>query len=359
MSAGGGESITQCSSHSNQWCCNADATSVDCCQEKPEPRPFFNLQDGVAYATVGSKEASWNPTISTVTGDATYGPSASSPTRSSTAASSSDVPSSAASTPPTSAPMSAPTTPVTSIGTSVRSVSGSSGRETVYITNVITPTATATADAAGTSSSSSGSPGTNIGLIIGCAVGIPLALALIGILLWMLRKRRQQKDHPYKTSLDGGDSPDMAPAALALPKKKEIYRHSRPGTTEIDSNPVGPGRPTSTIAGKAELDSGAGFRPGSGTPYAPDTAYIGGGSSNRSTWGSPPPGYSPGQNQEPFAHNHERPVELDSSMVMPVINERSETQPEYQAYRPPNPAVEMPTVKTPPEDVDNPLGKQG
>ena len=179
--------------------------------------------------------------------------------------------------------MSAPTTPVTSIGTSVRSVSGSSGRETVYITNVITPTATATADAAGTSSSSSGSPGTNIGLIIGCAVGIPLALALIGILLWMLRKRRQQKDHHYKTSLDGGDSPDMAPAALASPKKKEIYRHSRPGTTEIDSNPVGPGRPTSTIAGKAELDSGAGFRPGSGTPYAPDTAYIGGGSSNRST----------------------------------------------------------------------------
>lgn len=46
-------------------------------------------------------------------------------------------------------------------------------------------------------------------------------------------------------------------------------------------------------------------------------------------------------------------------MVMPVINERRETQPEYQAYRPPNPAVEMPTVKTPPEDVDNPLGKQG
>lgn len=351
MSAAGGESITKCSNHNNQWCCNADATSVDCCQEEPEPRPFFNLQKGDAYATVGSSEASSNPTISTVTGAATYGPSASSPASSSTAVSSSDTPSPATSNPPTSAL----TTPVTSIGTSVRSVSGSSGRETVYITNVITPIATA--DAVGTGASSSGSHDTNIGLIIGCAVGIPLALALIGILLWMLRKRRQQKDNPYKTSLDGGDSPDMAPAALASSKKQEIYRHSRPGTTEIDSNPVGPGRPTSTIAGKAELDSGAGFRPGSGTPYAPDTAFIGGGSSERSTWGSPPPGYSPGQNQEPFAHNHERPVELDSSMVMPVINERSETQPQYQAYRPPNPAVEMPTVKTPPEDVDNQLGK--
>ena len=354
MSAGGGESITQCSSHNNQWCCNADATSVDCCQEEPEPRPFFNLQDGVAYATVGSKEASSNPTISTVTGDATYGPSASSPARSSTAASSSDVSSSATSTPPTSAP----TTPVTSIGTSVRSVSGGSGRETIYITNIVTPAAVATADAAGTGSSSSGSSGSNMGLIIGCAVGIPLGLALVGILLWMLRKRRQQKDHPYKTTPDGGDSPDMAPAALASPKKQEIYRHSRPGTTEIDSNPVGPGRPTSTIAGKAELDSGAGFQPGSGTPYTPDTAFIGGGSSNRSTWGSPP-GYSPGQNQEPFAHNQERPVELDSSMVMPVINERSEAQPEYQAYRPPNPVAEMPTIKTPPEDIEKQLEKQG
>ncbi|KAG9205423.1 hypothetical protein G6514_008065 [Epicoccum nigrum] len=353
MSASGGESITQCSNHNNQWCCNADATSVDCCQEEPEPRPFFNLQKGDAYATVGSSEASSNPTISTVTGAATYGSSASSPARSSTAASSSDVPSSATSTPPTDAP----TTPVTSIGTSVRSVSGSSGGETVYVTHIITPAATA--DAAGTGASSSGSPGTNIGLIVGCAVGIPLGIALIGILIWMLRKRRQQKDHPYKATPDGGDSPDMAPAALASPKKQNVYRHSRPGTSEIDSNPVGPGRPTSTIPGKAELDSGAGFRPGSGTPYAPDTAFIGGGSSARSTWGSSPPGYSPGQNQEPFAHNHERPVELDSVMVMPVINEKNETQPEYQAYRPPNPVVETPTIKTPPEDVEKQLGKQG
>jgi hypothetical protein len=48
-------------------------------------------------------------------------------------------------------------------------------------------------------------------------------------------------------------------------------------------------------------------------------------------------------------------VELDSSMVMPVINEKSEHQPEYQAYRPPGNAVEMSAVKTPPEDVEKQL----
>lgn len=350
MTAFGGESITQCSNHNNQWCCNADATSVDCCQEKPEPRPFFNLQKGNAYATVGSNEASSNPTISTITGAATSG-SDSTPTQASSSAadSSSDAPTSAR-------PTSATPTPVTSVATSVRSASGSSGPETVYITNIITPSPTA--DAAGAGASSEGGSGSNLGLIIGCAVGIPLGLALIGILLWMLRKRHQQKAHPYKTTLDGGESPEMAPAALASPtKKQEVYRHSRPGTSEIDSNPVGPGRPTSTIPGKAELDSGAGFQPGSGTPYAPDTAFIGGGTGDRSTWGSSPPGYSPGQAQGPFAHNHEGAAELDSSMVMPVINEKSEAQPEYQAYRPPNNAVEMPTVKTPPEDVEKQLGK--
>ncbi|KAJ4375516.1 hypothetical protein N0V86_007048 [Didymella sp. IMI 355093] len=319
MTVAGGESITQCSNHNDQWCCNGDATHVHCCQEEPEPRPFFNLQDGTAYATIGSNQASSNPDLATVTGLASSGSGGSSPT--SAAASSSAVASSA-----TSARASAQTTPVTSIATSVRSASGGSA-ETIYITNVITPAATA--DAAATGGSSSSGSGTNLGLIIGCAVGIPLGLALI----------------------------EMGAAALASPKKAEVYRHSRPGTSEIDSNPVGPGRPTSTIPGKAELDSGAGFHPGSGTPYAPDTAFIGGGTGERSTWGSSPPGYSPGQGQRPFAHNHEGAVELDSSMVMPVINEKSEHQPEYQAYRPPGNAVEMNAVKTPPEDLEKQLGR--
>lgn len=357
MTVGGGESITQCSDHNDQWCCNADATNVHCCQEEPEPRPFFNLQDGVAYATIGSDQASSNPTISTITGLATSGSSGSSPSTSqagssSTAASSSKTASSAT----TSARVtSAATTPVTSVATSVRSASGGSGAETIYITNVVTPTATAGGSNGGASSSSGSS--TNLGLIIGCAVGIPLALALIGILIWMLRKRRQAKTNPYKPTPDGGESPDIVPAALASPKKEKIYRHSRPGTLEIDSNPVGAGRPNSTIPGKAELDSGAGFQPGTGVPFAPDTAFIGGGNGNRSTWGSSPPGYSPGQGQGPFTHNHGGAVELDSSMVMPVINEKSDRQPEYQAYRPPGNAVEMPAVRTPSEDVEKQLGR--
>lgn len=356
MTVGGGESITQCSSHSDQWCCNADATNVDCCKEEPEPRPFFNLQDGVAYATIGSNQASSNPTISTVTGLATSGSSGSSPSTSQAASSSAAASSNAVSSTATSARVTAASaTPVTSVATSVRSASGGSGPETIYITNIITPTATA-GSSSGDASSSGGS-GSNLGLIIGCAVGIPLALALIGILIWMLRKRRQAKAHPYKPTADGGESPDLASAALASAKKQEIYRHSRPGTSEIDSNPVGPGRPNSTIPGKAELDSGAGFQSGTGVPFAPDTAFIGGGNGDRQTWGSSPPGYSPGQGQGPFARNHEGAVELDSSMVMPVINEKSEHQLEYQAYRPPNNAVEMPTVNTPPEDVEKRLGK--
>ncbi|KAL1599236.1 hypothetical protein SLS59_006253 [Nothophoma quercina] len=350
MTVGGGESITQCSNHNNQWCCNADATSVDCCNERPEPRPFFNLQDGTAYATIGSNEASSNPTISTVTGLATSGSSGSSPTSASQASSAAS--SAASSSAATSARSSAATTPVTSVATSVRSASGGSGPETIYITNVIAPTATSGASGGGSSSGSS----TPISLIVGCAVGIPLGLALIGILVWMLRKRRQQAAHPYKTTPDGGDSPDIAPAALASSGiKAEVYRHSQPGTSEIDSNPVGPGRPTSTIPGKAELDTGAGFNAATGAPYAPDTAFIGGGNGDRATWGSSPPGYSPGQGQGPFAHNHEGAIELDSSMVMPVINEKSEHQPEYQTYRPSSNAVEMSAIRTPPEDVEKQL----
>lgn len=352
MSAYGGESITQCSNHNNQWCCNADAQNVDCCQEEPEPRPFFNLQNGKAYATVGQNQASSNPTISTITGLATSGDSPQSSTAqasSSIAASSSNAPSSTFASSARST--SATPTLVTAVATSVRSASGSSGPETVYITNVITPTATA--ETSGSGASSSGGSGTNLGLIVGCAVGIPIALALIGILIWMLRKRRQVKTHPYETTPDGSESPDIQAAALA--KKQESYRQSRPRTSEIDSNPVGPGRLTSTIPGKAELDSGARFQPGTDVPFTPDTAYIGGGNGDRSTWGSYPPGYSPGQGQGPFARNHEGAVELDSSMVMPVINERSEHQPRYQAYRPPVNAMEMSAVKTPPEDVEKQL----
>jgi hypothetical protein len=174
----------------------------------------------------------------------------------------------------------------------------------------------------------------------------------------MLRKRRHQKAAAYKDSPelegDGVDSPGFAGGAAAKLNKPEKYRQSRPGTTEIDGAPAGPGRPISNIPGHAELDSGAGFQPGHNA-YAPNTVGLGGGNGDgRSTWASAPPGYSPGMAQTGF--HQPNASELDGTSVMPVINEKGEAAPQqYQAYRPPNPVAELPTVKTPPEDVEKQL----
>lgn len=332
----GAEDIRQCSNHDNQWCCNADNVNVDCCNESPEPRPFFNLQDGKAYATIGSNQADSAPTIATITGLATgtgsgnNGPSQTSGSRG----------------PSTAGPTSAYTSESISVS------SGSDGVKTFTHSTVVTPGPTPGAGA-GESNSSSSSSKNNIGLIVGCAVGIPLALALIGIVIWMLRKRRQQKANPYNDQPEmDSDGHSFVGGAAAKLHKKEAYRHSRPGTAEIDGQPVGPGRPISTIKGKAELDSGATFQPGHGAPYGPDTVGLGGGSgADRTTWGSIPPQYSPGANQTAFNHHH-NVSELDGNSVMPVINEQPNNA-TYQAYRPPaSGAAELPTVKTPPEDLE-------
>ncbi|KAH7394501.1 hypothetical protein BKA66DRAFT_438842 [Pyrenochaeta sp. MPI-SDFR-AT-0127] len=347
--AGGGESIKQCSNHNNDWCCNADDTNVKCCQESPAPRPFFALQDGKPYATIGANQASTVPTISGITGLASGTGSGSSASRTS-APSSSSEPSTAGSR--SQSVTAASATPFTSIQTSLSS--GTAGVETVFITSIVTPSSNPTA-AANNNNNSSGGGSSNIGLIVGCAVGIPLALALIGIIVWMLRKRRQQKANPYRETpeMDGDNSSAFAGGAAAKLGKKQEYRHSRPGTAEIDGNPVGPGRPVSTIKGHAELESGAGFQPGHGTPYAPDTVGLGGGNGNpdRSTWGSLPPQYTP-------AGQHAEASELDGTSVLPVINEKKEGEQQYQAYRPPQEGLaELPTVKTPPEDVEKQIHK--
>ncbi|KAH7086057.1 hypothetical protein BKA63DRAFT_32016 [Paraphoma chrysanthemicola] len=342
----GAEGIAQCSNHNNQWCCDGDRTNVNCCQESPSPRPFFQLQDGRAYATIGRNQASTVPTLSSITG--LVSGSASANAASSTAQGSSSgttARGSSASRPQSSA------TPITSEVQVVSS--GSAGLVTITQTVVTTPSVAA---GGGTSTdSSSGGGGSNIGLIVGCAVGIPLALALFGIIFWMLRKRRNQKKSAYEETPEmDADSTGSAFAGGAGAKlgKKDVYRHSRPGTSEIDSNPVGPGRPVSNIPGHAELDSGAGFQPGHGAAYGPDTVGIGGGNGDgRATWGSPPPNYSPGMNQAGFAHPPA--AELDAtSAALPVINEKPQ---QYQAYRPPQDAAELPTVKTPPEDVEKQL----
>lgn len=170
----------------------------------------------------------------------------------------------------------------------------------------------------------------------------------------MLRKRRNNKANPYKdpSGIDAESSASSGSAGGAAAKfnKDQKYRHSRPGTTEIDGNPVGAGQTISTVPGSAELPSGATFQAGQGTPYGPDGVGIGGGNAERNTWGTVPPQYSPGQGQNTFPSNA---VELDGTSAMPPINEKEQ----YQAYQPPQPAAEMPTIKTPPEDAEKQIAK--
>ncbi|KAL1795370.1 hypothetical protein ACET3X_007186 [Alternaria dauci] len=356
MTISGGESITQCADHDNQWCCNADDTNVKCCQESPSPRPFFALQDGNAYATIGSNQASTNPNIATITGLATSGGSSgggssasqTSAQRSSAAPSTNSDADSGTATPD--AVTSTTPTPFSSVATSLST--GSAGVVTIVNTLLVTPTATANSNNAGGGNGGSDGGGSNLGLIIGCAVGIPLALALLGIIFWLLRKRRQQTSskRPYKDASEvEGDSPLVGAAKL---NKKERYRNSRPATAEIDGNPVGAGRPNHV----SELPSGTGFEPGrgGGVPYGPDVVGIGGGNGNaenRRTWESQPPQYSPAQTT---AFAHPEAVELpDNSVQSPVLNEKGLP---YQAYRPPRPVAELPSVVTPPEDLEKQMG---
>lgn len=112
-----------------------------------------------------------------------------------------------------------------------------------------------------------------------------------------------------------------------------------PAAAEIDGNPVGAGRPVSTIAGRAELASGNGFRPGHTTPHTPDAVGIGGGTVDvdRNTWDNVPPQYSPGRNPEPYSYPDRS--ELADTSVAPVLDEKEDQLPA---------ATEMPTVRTPP-----------
>lgn len=155
---------------------------------------------------------------------------------------------------------------------------------------------------------------------------------------------------------------------------------------ELASQSIGPGKPVSNITGKAELDSGPGFGAGA-VPYAPNLVGVGGGNGNgtlgqqqhslghtpNTSWGSAPPRYESGmQQQNGFAGAQGASVPAgvaeapDTSVQRPVEapTDGQQHQQQYVAYRPPGSgapyptgageqahpgAVEMPTVKTPPE----------
>jgi hypothetical protein len=75
---------------------------------------------------------------------------------------------------------------------------------------------------------------------------------------------------------------------------------------------------------------------------------IGGGNGNRRTWDSQPPQYSPSPAQAAFTYP-DGAAELPDTSVHPVLNEKGQP---YQPYRPPQPVAELPSVTTPPEDLE-------
>jgi len=358
MKAAGGEAITQCSNHNDQWCCDANRVDVDCCQESPKPRPFFVLQNGQAYGTAGVSTGSGAPDLAKVTGlaEGSGSPSGSSSPSSTSPPSSSGSQSASTDTVPSSGSSdssgtssTAPSSPVTSVETRVSS--GSAGPSTLVITTVLLPPASSTSGPTPTPKSKS-----NIGLIVGCAVGIPLGLALLGILIWLFRKRAQQNRSPSSDNIlassNGPSSPEFV-GGKKLGYGATKYASNDPGVPELGGQGVGPERPISLIPGKAEMDSGAGFAPGT-APHAPHLVGVGGGSGTghtpQSSWGSAPPGYSPGMNENTW----------------PPAAQHTEGG-RYIPYRPPPDhaarglhnvpeMAELPSITTPPEvaELGNP-----
>ncbi|KAF2785542.1 hypothetical protein K505DRAFT_369081 [Melanomma pulvis-pyrius CBS 109.77] len=373
MKAAGGESITQCADHDNQWCCNADAEHVNCCKESPAPRPFFDLADGKAYATVGSSTASSAPNLATITGKADGADAGPSQT---------PTPSASNAPPPTSAPNTTPSAsvdakPTTQLQTSLSS--GTAGIVTVVRTQVVTPPASTNTSLP---PSTPGKSSSKLPVIVGCAVGIPLALALVGIIFWLLRKRSQQAkaNHgreskpPYADEImtDGSPSPAYGFAGGAKYNHGEkppltTYKSSGAahGVPELAGQSIGPSAPVSAINGRAELDSGAAFVPGAAAAHAPHLVGLGGGNGHanpnplaqhtpHSSWGSAPTGYSPNRNSEAVpasvlgSYNQNggagsRPVSAVAAGAPPGG---------YIPYRPDNltqpPPAEMSSVTTPP-----------
>jgi hypothetical protein len=354
MSASGAESITQCADHDNNWCCNADRQHVNCCAESPSPRPFFALADGKAYATVGTSTASSAPNLATITGKADGADTA--PTRAPSPTAGSNSPQSSTNAPSETASPSKEAVPTTQLQTSLSS--GSAGIVTVVRTQVITPTSPASTS---TPAPTDPEKKSKLPIIIGCAVGIPLALALLGILIWLLRKRSHQSkanNHVSKPPFADEILTDGSPAPAygfvggakhnrTSSEKPVLTTYRSDGVTpvvpELAGHAVGPQRPMSTVHGRAELDSGASFAPGT-SPHAPNLVEIGGGNGHangehsdmHSSWATPELGT--------YHEADSRPVS-SAAQGAPTRG--------YIPYRPnnlvqPHQAQEMSTVTTPP-----------
>jgi hypothetical protein len=351
MSAAGAESITQCSDHDNNWCCNADAQHVNCCAESPAPRPFFALADGKAYATIGTSTASSAPNLATITGKADGADTAPTPKPSATAGSNSPQPSTSA--PSETQFASKEATPTTQLQTSLSS--GSAGIVTVVRTQVITPTSPASTGAPVPTDPNKKS---KLPIIIGCAVGIPLALAFLLILIWLLRKRSRQSKANNRVSkppfadeilTDGSPTPAYGFAGGAKhnrtsSEKPVLTTYRSDGVTpvvpELAGQPVGSGRPMSTVHGRAELDSGGSPAPGTnmnsswgtpelGTYHEADSRPI-----SSVAQGAPPGGYTP--------YRPNNLVQPHQAQEMSTVT----TPPVAELGMPSPPVAELRTVRT-------------
>ncbi|KAF2206084.1 hypothetical protein GQ43DRAFT_360937 [Delitschia confertaspora ATCC 74209] len=375
MTAAGDEAITQCSGHGNQWCCDGDRVHRDCCTDNS--MPFFDLSDGKAYATIGSGSTPSNaPTLATIQGPTspqeTGGGGGGGNSKSSSPFSSAAP--SASSTPASSKPSSAPASKDSESSTSDKSSSpsmtqsvqtsissGSAGVSTIIITTNVPAASAASSPKDPQSKPSSKS---KLPIIVGCAVGIPLGLAVLVLLALLYRRRRRSSvANPPEKSIPSPDpafegSAFAGGAAAKHGAGNKTYRHD-PAIPELGSQPVGPGRPISTIKGMAELEGGAGFAPGA-TPHAPHLVGVGGGNSSlehtpQSSWGSAPPGYSPAQNQAGFSGTSGAAAGAGGGQ--PGQEQSNVTgggryipyrPPQAQPQNPPENVAELPAMKTPP-----------
>ncbi|KAF2714035.1 hypothetical protein K504DRAFT_498820 [Pleomassaria siparia CBS 279.74] len=378
MKAVGGESITQCSDHDDQWCCNADNQHVNCCKESPAPRPFFDLADGKAYATVGVSTAANAPNLATITGEAD-GANASPTLAPSQSATGSNSPQSSTNAPKTTSSPSVDATPTTELRTLLSS--GTAGFVTITQTVANTPPPAST----NASDPSDSTPSKKLPIIIGCAVGIPLAIALVCIIIWMLRKRSEQAKENNRLSkppfadeimTDGGTpAPAYGFAGGAKFNEKPLLTTYRsdgvtPTVPELAGNSVGPSRPISTIQGRAELDSGSGFMPGAQAPHSPQFVGLGGGNAQahsrhtpHSSWDSTPREAVPTSVLGDYNEADSRPMSVvapmgRTSMGVPPggyipyrpnnLAQPHQTQEMDAGTTPPPPAAELSTIHTPP-----------
>ena len=318
--ASGAESITQCSNHEDDWCCNADAQHVNCCQESPVARPFFALQDGQSYATIGVDQASFVPTLSTVTGIATSKTTGNdvetSHIRTSDQLSTSSRPSSRR--PSTTSTTSTTQTQMESGFTKI--LSGSISIKTVVIDSVPTTSSYSTPDSSDHIPSNGSSGSHKTGLIAGCVVGVLLGLVVIGILIRILYRQRQQKSHPYSQTVElEGDGT----AGTGARKSKGNFD----SIAELDGRPFSLGRSISTTKGFIELESGTQFQSGAPVFYGPHTVGIGGGTHfDESKFGSAPPRYTPGINRSAHNHHNLGVAELDGTPAMAYLGPKTGVQ---------------------------------